>query len=751
MTSIQQRQQKSTQESRERIEIKRLLTVIEVEGSLTTKESFGDAEVQLPDFIEPEEILKAKASIKLNKQRWYREVGEMMKSWYTRDIMSDITLYCGTPAQAMTCHRSVLVAFTTFFDDMFRREKDTRGTEVTLPEITSRAMFELLKWMYTGDIVITYENVLEIKDAANKLGIPRIEKRADELVELLLQDENVMSTVEVAERFNQAELLRIAKIRLFERFYPIIKMPSFLDWSIDRVVRLLSADELKLTSEVDVFDAGVNWMNYRRAEREQYFLTIVDCVRWCWMSQDDYLRCVDREPQITRVKESKLKITEANWFQTQEMFQHVWEQYKSTMPKPRLINLKLIYSDKNQTMNMKAPANNFENPALIQGPGFDKCNIGGKVRNGKPLKGESGDQRQDRSIFQKKRNKKLLNTDGKDRIQTPEDKLMEPQDCRQYFPLPSQTILLLGGHRGGNLPVAVASQVIMLDPKTGTWDVLTNLPSPRIYHSVVEIDNDVYVVGGLKVDGDRTNYDLGKPQRNFWRLNSASGQFEDLPPLHRARHSGAAVNVYGMIHYFGGSTEKQKPCDINEQFDPRSNRWDYSAHVPGSRSSPSACAYEDRVFLAGGIGQPVTNEMGRINVLNDMWQFTVYDTLWSPLTALPEPRCMGQMVEIDGLVYYFGGASAGEGKGAVKSCSEIFAYDPLSDRWEIAANLVKPRHSFGVAKVGHIVFIIGGVVTGSKIAAQDVEIFNAVKKTCQLIGCPLPTPRVGCAAVVIER
>lgn len=136
--------------------------------------------------------------------------------------------------------------------------------------------------------------------------------------------------------------------------------------------------------------------------------------------------------------------------------------------------------------------------------------------------------------------------------------LPTPADVRQHFASSSHTIVLVGGHRGGSLPVEVASQVLILDPASGKWNVLCSLPSPRIYHSTLVIDNDIYVIGGLKVEGDKPVSESGKPQKNFWKLSAASGKFDELPQIRRARHSGAAVAVYGMIHYMGGSSEKQK-------------------------------------------------------------------------------------------------------------------------------------------------------------------------------------------------
>lgn len=732
--------------------IKRMLGEIDSEGSQISPKSFPNARLDIPEVIPTTEVAEVRAKLEINREQWYKDLTETMQNWYEQGIMSDITIYAGEPPVSISTHKTILVAYSKFFDDLLM--KDPRVTEVKLADINGEAMKDIMTWMYKGDIKITYKNCLDILEAATKLGCEALVLRADAVRNLFLKDHNLMNVSEVCEDNGVERLGELARIRLAERFYKIITLQQFLEWTIEQVEKYLSSDYIRVVSEIDVFQAASNWMNFRRNEREQYFVRLTSTVRWGWMSQDEYLKCVDIEPELTRIRDSKLKVTEANWYKTQENHHYTWEEYKKTMPSCRLIGMAGANKLPSFGQSSKLPTDTSSTTTLGRPP----QNVGPQkveatvrqrgVATAQRAPKEGGDGNEKSLYSRKKREKNLMQ--GKTE-QLEKEALQVAGDVREYFPLPSQTIVVLGGHRGGSLPVNVASQVLMLDPKNGNWEQLVDMPTPLIYHSVVEINNDIYVMGGVKVAGNQTNVDLGKPQRSFWKLDSTSGQFITMPAMHRARHSGAAVSVYGMIHYMGGSSEKQKPTDLNEQFDLRSNTWEYSTHIPGSRSSPAACAYEDRIFLSGGIGQPVTDENGFVNVLSDMRQFSVYDSTWSELQDLPSPRCMGQMIEVDGLIYYIGGACAGDTKGSIKSCSEIWAFDPLINRWEVVGHLTKPRHSFGVAKVGHVVFVIGGVVTGSKIAAQDCEIFNTVRKTCQAIKCPLPTPRVGCAAVIIER
>lgn len=45
------------------------------------------------------------------------------------------------------------------------------------------------------------------------------------------------------------------------------------------------------------------------------------------------------------------------------------------------------------------------------------------------------------------------------------------------------------------MPVESASQMLRLNIRTGEWEPFTQLPSPRMYHSLAVIDNQIYIIG----------------------------------------------------------------------------------------------------------------------------------------------------------------------------------------------------------------------------------------------------------------
>lgn len=127
-------------------------------------------------------------------------------------------------------------------------------------------------------------------------------------------------------------------------------------------------------------------------------------------------------------------------------------------------------------------------------------------------------------------------------------------------------------------------------------------------------------------------------------------------------------------------------------------------HRQSSRGRARPCQRSRRFSYVLGLRQRVSITIARIAFRCTIfhWTYFVYAHSWSKLQNLPEPRCMGQLVEVDGLLYYVGGAQAGEAKGVVRSCSEIFMYDPLAERWDLVAQMHKSRHSFALAKSGKL-------------------------------------------------
>ncbi|GFV57658.1 alpha-scruin [Trichonephila clavipes] len=88
----------------------------------------------------------------------------------------------------------------------------------------------------------------------------------------------------------QANWLRALKL-LTHRFEEAICALEFLQLEVNFVIEMLSAQTIGARSEVLVFLAALNWLNYDYANREEHAVKVMECVRFSTMTMDEIVAC----------------------------------------------------------------------------------------------------------------------------------------------------------------------------------------------------------------------------------------------------------------------------------------------------------------------------------------------------------------------------------------------------------------------------------------------------------------------------
>ena len=114
--------------------------------------------------------------------------------------------------------------------------------------------------------------------------------------------------------------------------------------------------------------------------------------------------------------------------------------------------------------------------------------------------------------------------------------------------------------------------------------------------------------------------------------------------------------------------------------------------------------------------------------------------IWTALAPMPTPRSEVAVVELDGLVYVFGGF--GEGSNAAE------AYDPATDSWRELAPMPTPINHAGAVTVGGLIYLVGGFDPRfqpiGNVTAYDPASDSWTAKA------DLPTIRGGLGTVVVD-
>jgi N-acetylneuraminic acid mutarotase len=231
-------------------------------------------------------------------------------------------------------------------------------------------------------------------------------------------------------------------------------------------------------------------------------------------------------------------------------------------------------------------------------------------------------------------------------------------------------------------------------PGADEWQQLlpTTSPSPRFGHTMVTIENTVYLFGGVNYSSSEQLLNVHSPSEqlfnDIWAWNNAEAEWLEIPQVAPppARHSHAAVALGSKMYVLFGQDgsgnffEDENGTISSElwKYDPSTNRWEQKAALP-----------------AGGI-----REHAAAGVAGKMYVFF--------------------------------------GEDGENPLDDLWVYVPTGDSWTqlSPANAPSARHGIGVAQSGALVWLIGGSSPGSNL--RETWEFNVTAQTwTKRTDCPI--------------
>ncbi|TGK42277.1 Kelch repeat-containing protein [Leptospira andrefontaineae] len=195
---------------------------------------------------------------------------------------------------------------------------------------------------------------------------------------------------------------------------------------------------------------------------------------------------------------------------------------------------------------------------------------------------------------------KVILTCGSQKIE--EGSILEFTTWISNDPPKTRGIWILGGIGNDGLPI---KEVDLFDPVTDIWySSITNVPSPRIFASIVHHKNKIYVIGGMEnVSGtyvSSSKVEVYDPYTNIWETKSS---------LPSGSIGAVAGSIGGEIYILSGSnsTDMTNGPVFNTilKFYPElgiNGQWISfsSASTIFNRVDMSGCAINGVIFYTGG-------------------------------------------------------------------------------------------------------------------------------------------------------
>lgn len=192
------------------------------------------------------------------------------------------------------------------------------------------------------------------------------------------------------------------------------------------------------------------------------------------------------------------------------------------------------------------------------------------------------------------------------------------------------------------MPISLAFS--STSPVENSWTTKTRMPTARQSSGVGVVNKRIYAIGGFPITDVNEEYD---PLTDTWVTRK---------PMPTAR-MGFAITVYqNKIYVIGGETDwsSSKGCyiqtNVNEVYDPATDSWETKAPMPAPRSQMTASTVDDKMYVIGGIVDPLNGKITHVNEVYDPQTDT-----WSIGNSMPTSRVSLAIAVVDDLLYALGG------------------------------------------------------------------------------------------------
>jgi hypothetical protein len=252
----------------------------------------------------------------------------------------------------------------------------------------------------------------------------------------------------------------------------------------------------------------------------------------------------------------------------------------------------------------------------------------------------------------------------------------------------------------------------------------------RYYHKMVAINNDIYIIGGSGTELDIKLSGYLKITNNNTILpyipNTVSRFILETKIYPRYDHTMVAIN--NDIYIFGG----RYGTDIFNDFykiDTKTNIVTTIFNIIdiiSRRTGNSMVAINQYIYIFGGIIGNLDGTSG--GLLNDFYRYdtlnnTNFIKIWDNTNVITK-RYKHKMVAINNDIYIFGGSSS------TGVLNDFFKIDTITNTvtqiWENGNNNITLRRNFSMVAINNDIYIFGGISSSYNEYFNDLYKFNTL-------------------------
>ena len=179
-----------------------------------------------------------------------------------------------------TVHGPIIAAASPVLKDILSNDLFAQaGTKYRLKEVTSNTLGDLIEYIYTGEVTLEGENVVDLLNAACCYEIPSLAGACCDWLTSRMTSYNAVGIWWVT-RENDCEytsdLQKEAKNFIVANFISVCQEDEFLELMCEDLKEIIQDDNLCVK---DVFSAVATWVEADEKGRSSYFCDLLKCVR----------------------------------------------------------------------------------------------------------------------------------------------------------------------------------------------------------------------------------------------------------------------------------------------------------------------------------------------------------------------------------------------------------------------------------------------------------------------------------------
>ena len=258
------------------------------------------------------------------KTNWPKTYIERSKFLFNNEILSDVKFVVqasqnGESSKSskivIPAHKFLLSIFSPVFFAMFCGEMAEAKEHIDLPDCEYEGMLELLRYIYTDEVCLNGNNVMQVLYLAEKYMIPCLTSVCTDYLRKNLDLSNVFCVIKQAQQYESKELLYDCWELIDFKMEEALKSSDFVTMERCFLEELLDRDTLNIT-EVQLFKAVDCWAEKEcerqkveaegSAKRQVLGEQIVKKIRFPIMKQSEFVDVVLESKILTEEEASNI-------------------------------------------------------------------------------------------------------------------------------------------------------------------------------------------------------------------------------------------------------------------------------------------------------------------------------------------------------------------------------------------------------------------------------------------------------------